>query len=210
MTTRDRVDSPVIRRIFEAYKMEDSDIQDLYASIERQLTVTYRQVIASQLNLYGCQKLVSDPIDSQSVKWIQAKARADSESIARTYETQLMNQIQRIRSANKFSNRFAYIRALDEWAAKRNSHKVPSISLNTMTSAREYAAQRFRDENGIEGKMIFVGPPPVCKACMKLKALGAVSVARAKKYGDSQHINCPHRWEILIPKKIDCNAAWTG
>jgi hypothetical protein len=209
MTTRERVDSPVIRRIFEAYRMDESDIVSLYERLERQLTSVYRQTIQRNLIKYGCQKTVTGP-DAQSTRWIQAKARKDSEGISNTFDRELMSQIQKVRAKNKRANRFQYIRELDAWIAKRNGYKVASISLNTLTAAREYAAQRFRHENNINTRMRFVGPPPVCRKCIKLFGLGAVSVETADRYGDSQHGGCPHRWEELVIRKIDCSTAWTG
>ena len=210
MTAPARVDSPVIRRIFEAYKMDESDIVSLYQGIERQLTITYRQVIAQQLNLYGCQRTVTGP-DNRSLKWIQSKARQDSESIANTFDRELMSRIQRIRSANRRANRFYFIRELDAWIAGRTPRKSASIGLNTMTSAREYAQTRFAQENNIQGKWVFTGPPPVCKICIRIKGLGPVTFERTQKQRLPAHINCPHRWSQLIPKKIECGPdTWTG
>lgn len=212
MTTKERVDSAVIRRVFELYRMDDGDIASLYQKIEQHLTVTYKQVIQRQLTLYGCQKLATGP-DSAAQKWIAAKARSDSESIARTYDRELMNRIQSIYRQNKRSNRYAYIRTLDAWIVQRNSYKIPSISLNTLTAAREYAQTRFVEENNIRGKWRLVGPPPVCKVCMRIAALGAVDWAVTQKPRNKlpSHVNCPHQWAQLIPKKIECGPdTWTG
>lgn len=210
MTAPAPVSSVIIEKIFEHYRMLEGDIASLNQQLTQQLTVTYRQVIQSQLALYGCQKLATGP-DSEAQRWIAEKAQKDSEGIARTYDRELRSQINRIYQGNKKTNRYGYMRALDAWIAGRNLYKVPSISLNTMVKAREYAAQRFRDENNIQTKMRFVGPPPVCKKCLQLKGLGLVTVAAAKKYGDSQHPSCPHRWEAVIPTKIKCgDETWTG
>jgi aspartate aminotransferase-like enzyme len=212
MTTRERVDSPVIRRIFEAYRMDDAGIQALYLQIERQLTVVYRQTIQSSLSLYGCQKLVTGP-DTQALEFIQTKARQDSTSIANTFDRELQNRIQSIYSGNKRSNRYAYMRALDAWIVQRNAYKTASISLNTMTAARKYAQDRFVKENNIQGRWVLVGPPPVCKKCVRIKALGAVSFEQTQKAQNAlpQHVNCPHRYAQLVPKKISCDeTTWTG
>lgn len=211
MTTRERIDSPVIRRIFEAYKMDVQDVQSLYARLERQLIVTYRQVIQSQLSLYRCQKTVTGP-DARSAKWLQAKARQDAESISNTFDRELMSRIQRIRSSNPRANRFFYIREIDAWIAQRNGYKTASIALNTMTSAREYAKDRFITENGIEGKFVLTGPPPVCKDCVRIKGYGAMTYkqTRMKNRRLPAHPGCPHTYSQLIPKAINCADAWTG
>jgi hypothetical protein len=211
MTTRERVDSPVIRRIFEAYKMDETDVQNLYARLERQLIVTYRQVIQAQLSLYGCQKTVTGP-DARSEKWIQGKARQDAEGIANTFDRELRNKIQSIYNGNKRSNRFAYMRALDAWIAQRNGYKTASIALNTLTASREYAKDRFITENGIEGKFVLTGPPPVCRDCIRIKGYGAMTYkqTRMKNRRLPAHAGCPHTYSQLIPKAINCAEAWTG
>lgn len=214
MTTRnpgkEAIDTRLIRVITLLYSMLDDDIARIQEQITQQLTITYRQTISAQLRLYGCQKLVTGP-DGKAQTFIETKAKADATSIANTYNRELRAEVQRIYTRNPRGNRYYFIRALEEWTARRNAYKIPQISLNTATAAREYAAQRFRRENNIEGRMVFVGPPPVCKKCLRLKGLGPVSVAAAERYGDSQHINCPHRWEQLIAKPIPCDElTWTG
>lgn len=210
MTTRESVNTRLISAIVDVYSMTESDLTALETQIISQLTITYRQTIQKQLTLYACQKPVNDPIDSASQKWIERKARDDVKSIANTWQRELENKVSRLYASNRKGNRYFYMSNLDAWIAQRNSHKIPSISLNTFTAAREYAAQRFRDENGIEGKYLFAGPPPVCKKCMRLKAKGLVTVEMAKKYGDSQHPNCPHFWQAVTLGKLDCEESWRG
>lgn len=214
MTTRnpgkEAIDTRLIRVITLLYSMLDDDIEQITQQISRQLTITYRQTINAQLRLYSCQKAATGP-DSKAEKWITAKAKTDATSIAKTYNQQLKAEVQRIYSRNPRGNRYYFMRALEEWTAKRNKWKTPQIALNTAAAARDYAAQRFRRENNIKGRMVFVGLPPVCKRCLYLKGLGPVSEEDARRYGDSQHSGCFHRWEQLIPKPIPCDEmTWTG
>ncbi len=210
MTTRIPVNTAIIDAIVGHYAMTDDDIQRLVDQISAQLTATYRRVILQQLQLYKCQKLPSDPIDPQSQRWIEDKALKDAKGIATTYERDLRNKVQSIYRNNPRSNRFAYMRALDAWTLKRNAYKVPSISLNTMTQARKYAKDEFRSRNVKGGKYILVGPPPVCKLCIRIKALGAVDVATTKRRPLPAHGGCPHDYEALTLGKFDCEEAWTG
>lgn len=210
MTSRQLTQTNLILGIlYPLYEMQEEDIAALSAGLSRQVRAEYGKTIQTQLNLYGCQKLVTGP-DAQSERWIEAYVTKTAEGIAKTYNTQLRNEIQRLYDANKRGNRYYYMRGLDAWTIRRNAYKEPSIALNTMTAARDYATKRFRTENNIGGRFVFVGPPPVCKRCIKLKALGVVSAEAAERYGDSQHVNCPHKWEQLIPQRINCDEAWTG
>jgi hypothetical protein len=192
--------------------MLESDINAMRQQITQQLTVTYRQTIASQLNLYECQKLATGP-DRAALDWIQAKAKQDSEAIAKTYDRELKNKIARLRQENPRGNRFYYLKALDEWLVGRTAFKTSSISLNTMSAARQYAQDRFTRENNIGGKWVMVGPPPVCKNCMRIKGYGPQTFEQTQQPRRHlpAHVSCPHRWGQLVPKKIACNdETWTG
>jgi hypothetical protein len=211
MTAPAQVQSIIITKIFEHYRMLEGDVLALNQQITQQLVATYKMTIQSQLTLYGCQKLATGP-DQAAQRWIDAKAAKDSEGISATYDRELKNKIARLRQDAPRGNRFYYLKALDEWINQRNAFKVPSISLNTMTAAREYAKDRFITENGIEGKFVFTGPPPVCKLCIRVKALGPIPYRQTRLARNRlpQHVNCPHTYQQLIPKKIDCETAWTG
>lgn len=201
--------SRIVEKIVNHYSFQAGDIQALQSQLETQLTVTYRQTIGAQLRLYSCQKTATGP-DAISLKWIQDKATKDATSIAATYLRELTNKVNQLRASNPKGNRFYYFKALEEWSAKRDRHKIPSIALNTATAARQYAQTRFVEENNIQGRWVFTGPPPVCKVCLRIKALGAVTWETTKKRPLPAHSNCPHRWAQLIPKKISCDDAWTG
>lgn len=211
MTSPARVDSAIVQKIIDHYAMIEPDIAQLAAQLTRQLTITYRTVIQAQLTLYQCQKIATGP-DNQASQWIETKARQDAEGIARTYNRELASKVRSIYKDNKRTNRYGYMAALDAWIAQRNGYKVQSISLNTMTAAREYAKDRFITENGIEGKFVLTGPPPVCKLCIRIKGLGPITYkqTRLPRNRLPQHAGCPHTYGQLIPKKITCETAWTG
>lgn len=214
MTARDRtaINTRLIQAIVDQYAMNEADVTRLMEQVSRQLTIVYRQTIAAQLSLYQCQKLATGP-DSAAQTWIDDKARTDVKSIVNTYEKELRNKVISIYKGNKKSNRFAYMRAIDAWIAQRNIFKSASISLNTMTAARSYAQDRFIRENGITGRFAMVGPPPVCKDCVRIKGYGPQTFEQTQKPNKRlpSHVNCPHRWQALVPKKINCDeGTWTG
>lgn len=212
MTTREPISTNLIVGIIRPlYAMDEGDIQALAADLRRQVMFEYGREIQRQLNLYGCQRLYSGP-DAKAQAWIDDYVRTNAEGIARTYNKNLENEIRRQYTANKRANRFAYIRALDAWTTKRNAYKIPSISLSTMTQVRAYAQDRFLTENNIEGKFAFVGPPPVCRICIRAKGRSPITRRQMKQAHNQApfHVHCPHRWEALILTKIDCDTVWTG
>jgi len=212
MTAREPINTDLIVGVIRPlYAMIPDDVEQLTERLEQQMVVVYRQTIQLQLNLYRCQRLVTGP-DAQSQAWIENKAQADAESIARTYRRELENQIKRIYESNPRSNRFLYMRELDAWATRRNQYKLPSIALNTMTAVRRYATDRFIVENGIKGKFVLVGPPPVCLICIRIKAKGPMTFEQTQQPRNQlpAHVNCVHQYGQLIPTAIDCENAWTG
>lgn len=201
--------TPLIDAMTGFYSMGPGDIVELSAQLEEQMTAQYRVTIQSQLLLYGCNRSATGP-DAQSLASIQRTSRTTADGIARTYNRELRNKVQSLYSANRRGNRNYYFKALEAWTVKRNAYKLDSIALNTMTAARKYAQERFVEQNGIAGRWVFTGPPPVCKVCIRIKALGVVSLAVSLTNPLPAHVNCPHTWSQVIPKKIDCAEAWTG
>lgn len=206
MTTRERINTDLIRAIVDTYSMQESDIQALLDQIARQTTIVYRQTIQSSLTLYGCQKIVTGP-DQKAQEWIDAKALKDAKGIATTYQNDLENKVIALYRANPRGNRFYYSSNLNTWIAKRGVFKSQSISLNTMTQARKYAQDRFIRENNIGGRFSMVGPPAVCKDCVRIKSYGPQTFEETQKPNKRlpSHVNCPHRWQALTPKKIPCD-----
>jgi hypothetical protein len=212
MTAPARVDSVIVQKITAHYAMIDSDIALLQAQIERQILVTYRQTIQAQLIERGCQKLATSN-DAQSLKWIAEKARKDAEGIAQTYNRELSSKVGQIHAKNKKTNRYGFMSALDTWLASRTPRKTSSIALNTMTQARAYAQDRFIRENKITGRFAMVGPPPVCRICIRIAAKGPLTWEECQKPTNfvPAHINCPHKRQALVIKKIPCDEmTWTG
>jgi hypothetical protein len=209
MTTRERINTGLIRAIVDVYSMTEGDINALVQQIKSQLITTYRQSIQRQLVLYSCQKIVTGP-DNQALAFLEAKALKDARGVANTYQNDLERKVQSLYVQNRRGNRNYYSSNLNAWSRQRTTSKARVISLNTMTSAREYARTRFSEENGIQGKWVLVGPPPVCKLCIRIKALGSVTFETTKKRRLPAHINCPHQWGQLVPKAINCAEAWTG
>lgn len=200
----------IVGIILPLYRMMEEDIAALADKLAAQMTTEYLKTIQTQLQLYGCNRPASGP-DAISQRWITGKSKTDAAGIARTYNRELENKIRMLYEANPRGNRSYYYKNLDAWAAARNQWKLPSIALNTAQAIRQYAQQRFRDENGISGRYIFTGPAPVCSVCISRKALGVVTLEMTKKYPFPAHPGCVHSWSEITPKKIPCDeTTWTG
>lgn len=191
------------------YRMNDADVAALAATLNVRRIEEYKRAIQQELARYGCNAIASAP-SGGDLAALQQMSQRDAETIAVTYNGQLERQIQRLYDANPRGNRQYYYSNLEAWSNKRDGFKVPQIALQTAQTTREHAQRRFRDKNQIGGKYLFAGPPPVCKKCMRLRAMGLVTIDVVNQYGNSQHIGCPHEWQSARLSKIDCSRVWTG
>lgn len=203
--------SNLVRTIQLLYSLQDADTVDLAMRLQAQRKVEWVKAISAELQRYGCPANGQPPAGSDAQALSQLSL-TDARSIANTYNRELGNQVQRLYAANPRGNRNYYFKALETWSAKRQIFKGQQIALNTHTSTGQLARQRFRQMNDIDtGKFIFAGPIPVCIKCVRLRAMGIVSIEIVNRYGDSQHVNCPHFWKpVRVRGVVDCKTVWRG
>jgi len=191
------------------YSMQQDDINALADRLLQQRAVEWQRSIQQELARYGCNQSARAPVGGDALDLFRMSEN-DARSIAQTYNRELRNQVQRLFEANPKGNRNYYISRLEAWAKRRDAYKAQQIALNTAATTRQLAQSRFRQQNNINSKFLFVGPPPVCITCTRLKAMGLVTQDVVNQYPSPQHLNCPHEWQDARPKGIDCATAWAG
>ena len=212
MTSPAIVDSPLLKKIIDHWSMVDTDIASLEADLLRQATYQYNVTIAQQLALGGCNQASNGP-DPQSQRWLEDFARDTAKGITNTYQNDLTKKVRQLKAAAPRGNRYYYLRGLETWEKERTSKKAPTIALNTMADARAYAQDRFIRENGLtKQRYAPVGPPPVCKICVRIFAKGPLPWEECQKKINfvPAHSRCPHTRAALVPKKLDCSTVWRG
>lgn len=201
--------SNLVRTITLLYSMQDADTVDLATRLQAQRVIEWQRAVSAELQRYGC-PAGGQPPTGADAQALSQMSLADARSIANTYNRELGNQVQRLYAANPKGNRNYYFKALEAWSAKREVFKGQQIALNTAGTTRQMAQARFRQMNNIVGRYLFGGPPPVCIRCMRLKALGLVTIDVMQRYPTPIHIGCPHEWRDARPKAINCETAWKG
>lgn len=196
--------------IFEAYNHDATDT----AKIARQLNERRRAVWINELTdlarTHGCTRLAGTPKGADARK-LKDDSQRDAESISNTYNRELRNQIERLYKANPRGNTRYYTSNLSKWQTKRDSWKSYQISLNTDSSARQYAQQRFYTMNAnLAKRFVASGPPPVCKICIRIFAAGVVDFAYTQFAPLPAHISCPHLYKVVAPTKVSCDQLWLG
>lgn len=196
--------------IYLLYSHQDIDTARMTRVITERRKASWLNTLAGLAKTHGCSQFPKS-VKGDDAKELARQSKADAESITRTYNRELRNQIERIYKANPRSNRNAYYRQLEAWAKKRDAHKSLTIALNTDSTARQFAQRRFYDENGRpDDKYVFTGPPPTCIKCVRLFAAGAVDKSFVRRNEAPVHVNCPHTWRNLSIRKIPCETIWLG
>lgn len=202
--------SNLVRIITLLYSMQSDDINLLADRLLQQRATEWKAAVSQELRRYGCSQTGQFPVGSDALELFRM-SETDAASIANTYNRELRNQVQRLYNANPRGNRNYYTSNLEKWAARREIFKGQQIALNTAGTTRNMAQTRFRTMNNIEGKFLFSGAPPVCIRCMRLKAMGLVSIDVVRANPTPIHLNCPHEFvPARVRGGIDCATAWTG
>lgn len=201
--------TPLTDTIFNAYAYDQSDIDKLAAKLTEQRRAAWLNSLADMARLHGCSQFPKPPKGADAKK-LKTDSIKDAESIANTYNRELRNQIERIYKDNPRANRNTYARRLATWNARRDAYKVYQISLNTDSTARQYAQSRFYSMNPLEPRFVYSSIPPVSNECIRRTAAGVVTLAYVQSHPVPSHVNCPHQWRNVAPQRADCANLWLG
>ena len=192
------------------YQMETDDIRALEAQLLEARQRAWMTALADVAAEHGCSGS-PNPARLADLRELRQMCRDDAASIARTYNREVTAEIERLYDANVRGNRYYYFKHLEEWADRRNAWKLDQIALNTETTTRNFARERFYKLNSLRGgRWKFVGPTPVCAVCARLFTLGYVDQSVVDANPAPVHIGCPHEWRKVEPEKVDCRELWLG
>lgn len=192
------------------YRMADADAANLETVLLESMKDAWTAALSRQARRHNCDKRPSPP-RLQDLAELRRMAAEDAASITATYNRDVTREIERLYAANVRGNRSYYFANLERWTAQRSAWKGPQIAVTTETRVREYATRRFEQMNYDDAiKYSFVGPPPTCIRCVRLKAAGIVTAAFIQRNPAPVHIACPHQWRVVSPPKLACEDIWVG
>lgn len=192
------------------YSYTDADTAKLTRQLTERRRASWINTLSELAKKHGCNQLAGTPKGADAKK-LAEDSQKDAESVARTYNRELANEIRRLNEANPKGNRTYYISNLEKWQKRRDAHKIFAIGLNTDGSARQYAFQRFYQMNAqIARRFAASGPPAVCVICMRIFAAGIVDFAYTQMHPFPAHYLCPHFYTAIAPTKADCSLLWLG
>lgn len=192
------------------YSYQDDDRDKLAKQLTEQRKGSYINALADLASQYGCNQDVPTP-KGKDAKKLTEDSKTDAQSIANTFNRELGNVVQRLYDANPRGNRNYYSHNLNEWAKQRDTWKSFQIGLYTDTTAQQYAQLRFYEMNrDIDPTFYYAPIPPVSDECIARTAAGIVDLAYVQAHETPAHVNCPHWWVALNPRKQDCKELWVG
>lgn len=192
------------------YRMDEDDTRKTARQLNERYRASWVNTLSDLAKKHGCSRLGQVPKGDDAKKF-REDARRDAESITRTFNTQLENEIKRIIKDVPKANRNTIIKRLEAWKKKRDAYKTLDIGINTDGAARQYAFTRFYQENSqIRRAFIAAGPPPTCAKCIRIFAAGIVDFEYTQQHplGLLCHYNCPHFYRSVAPQKVECSTLW--
>ncbi len=179
------------------YRQGEAEVQAIEAELVAARKRAWMEAIRNEARRFGYSGPVNPP-RFQDLEWIRRESRLDAESIVRTWNRDVENQLKRLYRQNYRGNRHYYAKHMEAWAAKRAVWKSRQISTQTEYSTMGYAQRRFWQENGLRGaRYVFIGPPPVCPVCVDHFARGVVDQLFVDRNPTPIHIGCDHTWKLL-------------
>jgi hypothetical protein len=195
-----------------AYEYQDADREQLAGDLLQQEKQAWRTALREKAQQYTGFALSPRDPSGRDLQTLKDWARRDAEGIAKTWNTAVERQLQKLFEANPRGNRYYYIKGMSEWETTRTGWHSRMVSAQTIGQAREYAKSRFLEENGINAiGHIMTGPPAVCDDCIALMRLGVVSDRVRRRNPTPRHPNCDHEWEeVNAAGAIPLDELWLG
>jgi hypothetical protein len=196
--------------IIEAYSYDADDIKALAAKLTERRRAGWINELSALAQTHGCGQRAGTPKGADA-RELRQMSQTDAESIARTFNRDMTRTVERLNKSNPRGNRRYYTSNLDKWARARDSWKSLQIGLNTDSTVRQFAQQRFYEMNPqLAQRFAAFGVPPVCKICIRIFAAGVVDFSYTQRNPLPAHIFCPHLYQPVAPAKAECAKLWLG
>lgn len=151
----------------------------------------YRDELVTLANRFGLERQRA-MLSPQIRDALRAEARMHAQSVVRTYNRLMVNEVNRLSTRNLTPDQM--VQSLAEHMRSRGAIRSPMIAKVEAATARLDARAAFYRENGIEPEFDFVGPAPQCPICEALLGTNPHSLEKSLSVG-YPHINCTHHWE---------------
>ncbi len=192
------------------YKYSEADTAKLAKQLNERMRGAWVNQMSDLAKKHGCSHLGTVPKGADAKKF-RDDSKRDAESVAKTYNRELANEIARLVKVNTKGNRAYYIKNLNIWQRRRDSNKIWAIGLNTDSAGRQHAFTRFYQMNPqIVRKFMASGPPAVCRICINIFAAGIVDLAYTQSHPFPAHYLCPHSYVAVAPARAECTTLWVG
>ncbi len=201
--------SPVMQLIHEAMRMDSKDTKTMADELFEARKTEFNDAISDYISQLGCGG-TGDLKTSTELKFFREDSDRDARNITTTYNLNLAEIIQNIRSSTPTANRNTYSKGLRKWESNRKLWKSTQIALWTTMTARDQALKSFGFHNNLKPKvelMPKLAKEPICQGWVNR---GAVPFEVAVNNKSPYHPNCIHFWKPTFEKIEDCTNLWKG
>ena len=199
--------SSVQKLVHLAARQDPYDEEAWRVELLRARRRAYEDELTIQARNSGCPGRRGRLGNNEILSGLNDESKADSVSIANTFNYYLANAIIRIRQETPTANRYIYAKRLREWEPGYWGWKRPQIDEWTNSTARTKAQQDFFKYNGAGMGSARLEPrTAVCPVCKGWVARGLVPLRVAMNEPPPYHPNCfPPGQKVLLPNGREMN-----
>ena len=186
------------------------DERTLQDSIYQQRARAWRGKLSELARQAGSSKSGLGPRGRDQIE-LRKRSRIDASSVGGTFEKDFVAFVTKVYRENPDGDRRYYVNLVHEWSDTRAVWKDRQISLNNVQDTRQYAIDRFNEENPGRKAYRYGGPNPAeCEDCQRHFIQGIVNQAYVDRHPQPQHPNCAHEWMLVSTSLINPQVVWTG
>lgn len=193
-----------------AMRMDSVAIDELAQEIYEMRLAAYNNELTIQAQRVGCSARIGALGNPRIQEELLKASLSDAQSIASTYNSDLIIAIQNIFTDTPTANRFVYASRLAIWEEERDMWKQVQIEQYTNGTARSRAQRDFSNNNNIQGAAELKPETAVCPICQGWIDRGRVDMQIALHNPGPFHPNCPHLWRTYPNEVADCESLWVG
>ena len=201
--------SDVGRMAYLMFMKTSEDVQSLADDLFEQGRRDAEESLLQEAHAVGCSTLSVRLTSGPLLSFVRERADWAAQSVADTYNRELINAIYRIIEETPTANRWVIASRVQAWATARKGWKEGQIgNTETFTIANE-ARLQFYQYNKITEPEAWFGYSLICPLCQDIAAKNPYTVAEAERIG-LPHVGCKDWWHIKPGEMVSCDELWLG
>jgi len=202
--------TPVQSLVGQLYGFGPEDTAKLSAHLLEESIADYSNTLLGEAFSAGYDASYMAIRDVLVLQRLEERAEFAAQSIARTYNQDVMRQVQVIARDVPSANRFTYAKRLESWDKERMVGKIDQVAVTESGFAMSEARKDFLGRNpGLGAAVARVVPDSFSEPfCGELVELGEMPIDQAMDIELPAHVGCIHSLEIAWACDTAAEKAW--